>query len=315
MAIEPPQRLVRALGEMRRSGSDGTSEWLDKLPVLVQQAVDLRELTVERVQAPGGRSSLVVLVRRADGTPAVLKLAPERARPESEQAALAHWGGRGAVQLLDPGEAQGDARGDAQGGAHGVLLLERLRPDLSVRSLPEAKALLEAAGTLRRLWVEPPVTDVFETVAERTGRQAEAMRATASTDDEVAALVDAALAAREELLADPPEERLLHGTFRQSKVLAGERMPWLAVGPDPVVGECAFDLARLVRDRVEDLIASPSGSSITRRRVKRLAESLEVDQERLRGWTLFRAVESGVRARRVGRPQDAELLLEFAGWL
>lgn len=51
------------------------------------------------------------------------------------------------------------------------------------------------------------------------------------------------------------------------------------------------------------------------RRIKRLAESLDVDQERLRGWTLFRAVESGVRARRVGRAQDAELLLEFAAWL
>ncbi|MEU1021756.1 aminoglycoside phosphotransferase family protein, partial [Streptomyces sp. NPDC005904] len=150
---------------------------------------------------------------------------------------------------------------------------------------------------------------------ERTGRQAEAMRASAAADAEVAPLVDAALAAREELLAGGGEPRLLHGTFRQSKVLAGERMPWLAVGPDPVVGDPAFDLARLVRDRVEDLIASPSGASITRRRVKKLAESLEVDQERLRGWTLFRAVESGVRALRVGRGQDAELLLEFAGWL
>jgi streptomycin 6-kinase len=137
----------------------------------------------------------------------------------------------------------------------------------------------------------------------------------AGAGGEVVSLVDAALVAREELLAAPPEVRLLHGTFRQSKVLAGERSPWLAVGPDPVVGECAFDLARLVRDRVEDLIASPSGAATTRRRVKRLAESLEVDQERLRGWTLFRAVESGLRALRVGRLRDAELLLEFAGWL
>ncbi|KKD05167.1 aminoglycoside phosphotransferase family protein [Streptomyces sp. WM6386] len=301
MAFEPPQRLVRALGET--APGDG---WLEKLPEAARQAVALRESTVERVQVPGGRSSLVVLVRRFDGTPAVLKLAPPRCRPEAERAALAHWGGLGAVQLLDEPVTEG------------VLLLERLHPDVSVRSLPEAKALLEAAGTLRRLWVEPPGdgnAQVFETVAERTGRQAEAMRATASGRAEVAPLVDAALAARSELLVAPPESRLLHGTFRQSKVLAGERSPWLAVGPDPVVGECAFDLARLVRDRVEDLIAQPSGAAITRRRIKRLAESLDVDQERLRGWTLFRAVESGVRARRVGRLQDAELLLEFAGWL
>ncbi|MET8803911.1 aminoglycoside phosphotransferase family protein [Streptomyces sp. NPDC004546] len=299
MAFEPPPRLVRALGETAPAGDD----WLARLPAIAEQAVARRELTVERVQVPGGRSSLVVLVRRADGTPAVLKLAPPRARPESERTALAHWGGLGAVQLLEAGAEDG------------VLLLERLHPDVSVRSLPEAKALLEAAGTLRRLWVEPPAGHVFETVAERTGRQAAAMRAGAEADPEVAPLVDAALAVREQLLAAPPEHRLLHGTFRQSKVLAGERMPWLAVGPDPVVGECAFDLARLVRDRVEDLIAAPSGPATTRRRIKRLAESLEVDQERLRGWTLFRAVESGVRARRVGREKDAELLLEFASWL
>lgn len=298
MAFEPPRRLVRALAETRQ---DEAHDWLEKLPEAAQQALSLRELIVERVQVPGGRSSLVVLVRLPDGTPAVLKLAPPRARPESERAALAHWDGRGAVRLL--------------GGEAGVLLLERLHPEVSVRSLPEQRSMLEAAGTLRRLWVEPPAGHVFETVAERTGRQAEAMRASAGSDPDVAPLVDAALAVRTELLAAPPEHRLLHGTFRQSKVLAGERAPWLAVGPDPVVGECAFDLARLVRDRVEDVIAASSGAAILRRRIKRLAESLEVNQDRLRGWTLFRAVESGVRARRVGRSQDAELLLEFADWL
>ncbi|MFD7690070.1 aminoglycoside phosphotransferase family protein [Streptomyces sp. NPDC059781] len=301
MVFEPPKRLVRALGETAPEGDD----WLERLPEAAREAVAQRELTVERVQVPGGRSSLVVLVRTADGTPAVLKLAPRRARPESERAALAHWGGLGAVRLLEP----------VSGAAEGVLLLERLHPDVSVRSLPEAKALLEAAGTLRRLWVDPPEGHGFETVAERTERQARAMRASAAADPEVAPLVEAALTAREELLAAPPEHRLLHGTFRQSKVLSGERTPWLAVGPDPVVGEHAFDLARLVRDRVEDLIAQASGATTTRRRVKRLAESLEVDRERLSGWTLFRAVESGVRARRVGRGQDAELLLEFASWL
>ncbi|MDQ1035835.1 streptomycin 6-kinase [Streptomyces sp. V3I8] len=297
MAFEPPPRLVKALGETAPDGDD----WLGKLPQAAEQAVVTRESAAERVQVPGGRSSLVVLIRLPDGTPAVLKLAPRRARPESERAALAHWDGRGAVRLLEPA------------GAEGVLLLERLHPDVSVRSLPEARSMLEAAGALRRLWVEPPADHVFETVAGRTERQAAAMRAGA--DAESAPLVDAALAVREELLASAPPARLLHGTFRQSKVLAGDRSPWLAVGPDPVVGECAFDLARLVRDRVEDLIASASGAATTRRRVKRLADSLDLDQERLRGWTLFRAVESGVRARRVGRPRDAELLLEFAAWL
>ncbi|MFD3483119.1 aminoglycoside phosphotransferase family protein [Streptomyces sp. NPDC058665] len=298
MAFEPPRRLVRTLSETY--GESVAGEWLGRLPGIAQEAVERRELTVERVVAPGGGSSLVVLVRRPDGAPAALKVAPPFAAPGPERAALTHWKGWGSVELIS--------------GSDGELLLERLHTETSLRSLPEAKALLEAAGTVRKLWVEPVADHGFETVAERTARQAAAMRA--ASDPQVVPLVTAAIDAREELLAAGPAElMLLHGAFRQGKVLSGDRAPWLAVGPVPVVGERAYDLARLVRDRVEDLVAAASGASATRRRVNKLADSLDIDRERLRGWTLFRAVESGVRALEAGRRQDGELLLEFAGWL
>ncbi|MER5465892.1 aminoglycoside phosphotransferase family protein [Streptomyces sp. NPDC002668] len=297
MAFEPPQRLVKALGETY--GDTAAEDWLGQLPKTVQESVDRWELDVERVMAPGGRSSLVVLVRQPDGTAAALKAAPSFTTPALERSALERWDGWGAVRLLASSE-------DA-------LLLERLHPEMSLRSLPEAKALLEAAGTVRRLWVEPPADHGFETVAERTARQAEAVRAFA--DPAAASLVAAALAARDELTALSPELLLLHGNFRQGKVLAADRTPWLAVGPEPLVGERAYDLARLVRDRVEDLIAASAGAAAARRRVNKLADSLEVDRERLRGWTLFRAVESGTRAIAAGRRREGELALEFAGWL
>ncbi|AJF67576.1 aminoglycoside phosphotransferase family protein [Streptomyces vietnamensis] len=299
MGFEPPQRLARTLGETY--GDAAAAEWLGKLPGLTEQALAHASLDTERVMAPGGRSSLVVLVRRSDGSPAALKIAPPFTRPDLERDALAHWNGWGAVQLLD--EA-----------GEGALVLERLHPEVSLRSLPEAKSLLEAAGTVRKLWVEPPAGHGFETAAERTARQAEAM-APHRSEAATAELTAAALAAREELVADSSESLLLHGNFRQGKVLAGDRTPWLAVGPEPLVGERAYDLARLVRDRVEDLVAASSGASAARRRVNKLADSLDLDRERLRGWTLFRAVESGTRALTAGRRQDAELLLEFASWL
>ncbi|MEU9321668.1 aminoglycoside phosphotransferase family protein [Streptomyces sp. NPDC048295] len=300
MGFEPPQRLVRALGESY--GDAAAADWLARLPALTEEALSATGgPAVERVAAPGGRSSLVLLVTCADGTPAALKIAPPGAAPELERAALAHWNGWGSVQLVAAGP--------------GALLLERLHPEVSLRSLPEAKALLEAAGTVRRLWVEPPAVHGFETVTERTGRRIEPMRACAAADPALEPLVAAALAAREELVAHSPELLLLHGNFRQSKVLAGERVPWLTVGPEPLVGERAYDLARLVRDRVEDLIASPGGPVTARRRIRKLADSLDVDRERLHGWTLFRAVESGTRALAAGRRQEGELSLEFAGWL
>ncbi|MCX2181527.1 aminoglycoside phosphotransferase family protein [Streptomyces sp. SKN60] len=294
MAFEPPQRLVRALGETY--GDAAAAEWLKALPELAQDTLDRSGLAAERVVAPGGRSSLVVLVPEG-----VVKLAPAFARPDLEREALAHWNGWGAVRLL--GEPAPDA-----------LLLERLHPEVSLRSLPEAKALLEAADTVRKLWVEPSDGHGFESVAERTARQAAPMEAYRA-DPEAGALVAAALEARGELLAGSAEALLLHGQFRQGKVLAGDRAPWLAVGPEPLVGERAYDLARLVRDRVEDLVAASAGASAARRRVNKLADSLELDRDRLRGWTLFRAVESATRALTAGRRTDAELLLEFAGWL
>ncbi|MEW1698661.1 aminoglycoside phosphotransferase family protein [Streptomyces sp. NPDC091278] len=299
MAFEPPQRLVRTLGETY--GDTVAAEWLGKLPELTGHLVGRASLAAERVVAPGGRSSLVVLVRRPDGSPAALKVAPPFARPDRERDALAHWNGWGAVRLLD-------------GAPEDVLLLERLHPEVSLRSLPEAKALLEGAGTVRKLWVEPPAGHGFESVAERTARQSSALEHHRA-DATAGGLASAALDARGELLAGAAETMLLHGNFRQGKVLGGDRAPWLVVGPEPLVGERAYDLARLVRDRVEDLVAASSGASAARRRVNRLADSLEVDRERLRGWTLFRAVESGTRALAAGRRQDAELLLEFAGWL
>ncbi|MFH0242128.1 aminoglycoside phosphotransferase family protein [Streptomyces sp. HK10] len=297
--VEPPQRLVRSLG--------ADSPWLARLPGLLQASLARWGLTAERVVSPGGRGSLVVLVCRADGSPAALKLRAVGAADEA--AALARWEGHGAVRLLDAAPEEG------------ALLLERLHADVSLRSLPDAKATLEAVSALHRLWVPPALPGApagghpFTTVEEYTGRAVEGIRA--HVPEEARPLADEALALRSGLLADTPEHVLLHGDFRQGAVLSAGpgRAHWLVAGPDPLVGERAYDLARLVRDRLHDLAAGSGAPAIARRRVAKLANSLEVDRDRLRGWSLYRAVESGARHIAVGDRADGEALLEFAGWL
>lgn len=316
LPLRPPQRLVRALGH---APGDPAERWLAALPQLLRRQLERWELTAERVVTPGGRGSLLVLVRQRDGAPAVLKLRAPRPRTAQEPAALAHWDGRGAVRLLRA-ETAAEAARAAEGGGKaapvpGALLLEKLRGETSLRSLPESKAVLESVSAIRRLWVPPPAGHPFATVAERTEQEAELIRDRAP--EAARPLVEEALRLRAELVADGAESLLLHGDFRQGAVLAAgpDRPPWLAVGPEPVVGEPAYDLARLVRDRLHDLVASPGAAAIARRRVTKLADSLAVDPERLRGWALYRAVESGVRHLAAGDRRDGELLLEFAGWL
>ncbi|WP_349345220.1 aminoglycoside phosphotransferase family protein [Streptomyces rapamycinicus] len=79
------------------------------------------------------------------------------------------------------------------------------------------------------------------------------------------------------------------------------------------MGERAYDLARLVLDRCEDLArARPRGRAPPGRQA---GGFLDVDRDRLRGWSLCRAVETGLRHAAAGDHRRAELLLEFAGWL
>ncbi|WP_059011624.1 aminoglycoside phosphotransferase family protein [Streptomyces specialis] len=296
ISLAPPRRLARA------QPADAAS-WLAGLPALVGELLRRWELTPERVAAPGGRTSMTVLVRSADGGPAALKICAPAASAALEEAALRRWDGHGAVRVLRAAPAEG------------ALLLERVRGEMALRAPPDAKAMLAAVPAVRKLWVEPGEGHPFPSVAERTGARAAGLRA--DSPPEARALIDEALRLRAELLAGSDEELLLHGDFRQGAVLASdaERAPWLAVGPEPVVGERAYDLARLVPDRLPDLVAAPGAAALARRRVARLADAVDVDQERLRAWALVRAVESGVADLGAGRRADGEMLLEFASWL
>jgi streptomycin 6-kinase len=302
--LEPPERLVRTVSAWE--GDPGRA-WLATLPELVADHLRRWELRPERVLSPGGQISMIVLVRQADDTPATLKVGLVTDETRHEHAALTRWDGRGAVRLL---------RADPDAGA---LLLERLHSDVSLRSLPEPKAMLEACATLQRLWVPPGEGHPFVPVAEHTARLAALLRERRErpyVPEEARALIDEALAVRDELCsAAPGEAVLLHGDYHHGNVLAADRVPWLAIDPKPVAGEPAYDLAWLVRDRLETLVATPGSQSAARRRVAKLSDSLEVDRDRVRGWALFRAVEAGVWAFSVGDREAGELLLEFASWL
>lgn len=299
--LEPPERLVRMVTAWE--GERGRA-WLEALPERLRERLESWELTAERVQQPGGNVSMVVLVRQADGTPAALKAGLPSPESAQEHAALTHWDGHGAVRLLRSAPREG------------FLLLERLHGDVSLRSLPEAKAMLEATGVARRLWVPPPEGHSFTSVAEHTERMVPALRERAAQPwaADLRPLAEQAIETRERLVAEAGQPLLLHGDFHHGNVLAADRLPWLAIDPKPLVGDPAYDLAWLLRDRLETLVAAPGAPAAARRRLGMLSDALEVDRDRLRDWAVWRAVAAGMWLWSVGRRGDGELLLEFAGW-
>ncbi|GAA0702782.1 aminoglycoside phosphotransferase family protein [Kitasatospora atroaurantiaca] len=301
--ITVPERLAETARAMEGERAEA---WLATLPATFAEHLTRWGLTLERIFEPGGRISLIGYVRHSDDlTPAVLKaglITPETAQ---EHAALTHWAGRGAVLLLDSDPAAG------------VLLLERLYGDIPLRSLAEAKAMLEATSLLQRLWVPPAAGHPFTSVADHVATLSAGLRRRRALPGaaEALALVDEALETAEGLLADRSEQLLLHGDFHHGNVLAADRAPWLAIDPKPLVGERAYDLAWLAQDRMDTLAGSPGPRGAARRRLHQLADAVEVDHDRLRGWTLFRTVEAGLWSLEAGDTDAAELYLEFADWL
>jgi streptomycin 6-kinase len=225
--------------------------------------------------------SLTLPATPADGTPAVLKLNFPEQESAQEADALAHWDGVGAVRLLDVDRERN------------ALLLERAEPGTPLWDVEDdEEATLIAASVARRIWRRPvPDRHPFRVLAD----EAETWAAQTAADWEALGrpferrLVDAAAAFARELAGSQPSVVLCHQDFQGSNILRAQREPWLAIDPKPIVGEPAFDVASLLRDRRWSI-----RSDVIERRLELLGAELGLERERMRGWGVVHALHWGV---------------------
>lgn len=221
----------------------------------------------------------------ADGTPAVLKAVVPNSESHTEVAALRCYNGRNCVRLLDA---------DSE---NGVLLLERLLPGMTLTALADEandeKATSIAASLMRGLWRPAPTEHNFPTVGDWGGGfQKLRQRFGGGCGPLPAALVDRAERLFAELLASSSEAVLLHGDLHHDNILSAQRQPWLAIDPKGVIGEPAYEVGALLRNLWQDRRAISDPARLTERRVHQLAEELNVDRARIRGWGIAQAVLS-----------------------
>lgn len=255
----------------------GGAEWLERLPGLAAECAEEWRLELE-APIESAHISLVVPVRREDGSAAVLKLNFPEPESEQEPDALALWDGEGAVRLLE--------RDDERR----ALLVERCVTGTSLWAEHDEVATEIAADLLPRLW--RPVEKPFRPLADEAHRWADELPRRPYDRP----LVDEAVTFLREALDDPGEPVLLHQDFHGGNVLRAEREPWLVIDPKPLVGEREFDTASLLRDRREVLDAAT-----VRHRFDLLAERLGLDRERMRGWGIVHALAWG-------HPGEAQLI-------
>jgi len=221
---------------------------------------------------------------------AVLKINFPDTEGEREADALAHWDGDGAVRLL------------AHDPERRALLIERCRPGTQLWSLEEDEANRAAAAALRRLWRPPPANHRFRALTDAAREWAASLPALWEHHQRPCdrRLLDRAVAFL--AAATEGESVVLHQDFHGGNVLRGR--DWLAIDPKPLVGEPAFDLASLLRDR------RPTTQSRIRRRLDLLTAETGVDRERAREWGIAHALAWGLEEDRVH-----PLHLACADWL
>ncbi|MGA5406588.1 aminoglycoside phosphotransferase family protein [Streptomyces lavendulocolor] len=264
------------------SGNGGEREraWLAGLPALAGELIARWELA--RDGAVGwGEASLVVPVRRADGTRAALKLQMPREETAAAVTGLRAWDGDGIVRLLDH---------DPVGGA---MLLERLDGSRTLASVPDDDTAMRVlAALLARLHAVPAAGGL-------RGLGDVAREMLAAVPSAVGSLADAAdrrrlrgWASAVAELAGEPGDRMLHWDLHYGNVLAGEREPWLAIDPEPLVGDPGFDLWPALDTCWERVRATGDAARVVRRRFDLLTEALGLDRERAAGWTLGRLLQN-----------------------
>ncbi len=229
----------------------------------------------------GGAVALVLRVRR-DREPAVLKLSFPEPESEHEAAALARWAGAGAARVLEH---------DADRCA---LLLEWCEPGTTLWEVEDdEEATAIAAGVLRQLRLPLDDGEPFVALSARAARWADELPRhwDAAGRPFARPLLEAAVGACRELGQEKVPPVLLHQDLHGGNVLRSER-GWLAIDPKPLAGDPAFDGASLLRDR-RWLLGRGGDEARLARRLEILAETLELDRERLRRWGVVHALAWG----------------------
>jgi streptomycin 6-kinase len=258
----------------------GGAEWLARLPDLLAECERRWSLTVRPTNFELSYN-YVAPATLADGTQIVLKAGVPNPELLTEIEALRLYDGRGCVRLLD---ADPDA---------GILLLERLYPgEMLTIITDDDEATRLAAQVMQNLWRTLPAVHNFPSVADWAGGMAELREefggGTGPFDKK---LVETAESLFTDLLASMSEPVLLHGDLHHYNILftgAG----WRVIDPKGVAGEPAYEVGALLRNPIETIYDEPELDRITARRLDILAETLALDRERLRQWSLAQAVLS-----------------------
>ena len=296
---EPTDPLARFEAAVRARVGAEADPWLEGLPDLIAAMRASWDLLITGPAREVDAFGMTIPATRADEG-VLLRMAYPDGWFADETTALEAWNGEGAVRLLEA-----DPRGAHLRAAPtpGTSLGAERNPMRALRLIAEA---------LRTLWIPAP-----------EGLQPLSVEVRAWNAEMPARFESAHRPFERQLLYDVQQlyrafgptqsgQVLLHGDARlDAFVLDGDRA--IAIDPKPLVGEPAFDVASLLRDKPAELVQDPvAGREQLQARLNQLTDQLDVQPSRVKGWAFAVAVDTGLVAYENGDPDGGDLMLEVA---
>ncbi len=241
-----------------------------------------------------GLNAHVVPVRTSAGRPAVLKLGFPHEEGEHEHIGLQHWHGNGAVELL---------RADPRRWA---LLLERLHVDEDLTTVSDLEACEIVAGFYGRLHV--PALPQLRSLSSYVERWTERLAQLPADAMVPRRLVEQAVSLGRAFVADPETDtRMIHGDLHYENVLAADREPWLVIDPKPMNGDPHYEVAPMLSNRWEEVVASGDVRGALRRRFHTLVDVAGLDEQRARDWVVVRELHNALWVIENAQAEDRRL--------
>lgn len=247
-------------------------DWLATLP----SAID-HHLTTWDLRRDGpvmhGSHALVIPVTR-DDTPLVLRMNAPSEDVTAHIEALRFWQGRGTVHLVDADPSAG------------AMLLERLDMHHSALNLPSEEAMDVLGVMARRLAVPAPPSarsTADLALARADSLERDWLRQAKPFDRAFLRAGEKAV----ETLVTTQSTLAVNGDLHSAQVLAGTREPWLTVDPILLRGDIAYDLARVLWTRLDDM---PDQTAI-REHLSIVVTAANLNPDQSKNWIIFRAID------------------------
>jgi streptomycin 6-kinase len=245
--------------------------------------------------AMGGFASTVLPVRTSSGEAAALKVGWPHEEAEHEHLALRAWAGNGTVRLL-----RADPRRFA-------LLLERADPGHDLHRLPVLEACEVVAAFYPRL--HRSAIPQLTRLSEHAARWATSLAELRALDVVPRRFVDQAAGLARTFADDPATDgALLHTDLHYANVLAAQREPWLVIDPKPMSGDPSYEVAPMLWNRWDEVMAGGDPRTAILDRMFALVDGAGLDEDRVRAWVIVRMMVNVWWALTSGAPDPA-------GWL